>query len=246
MALLSVYERKARLIPGLLGVAPIAVSIATLGLKQFPAVSLLLAAFSAAGGGYLLAVLVARAGRRAQAELWQDWGGRPTTQLLRLRQKADNPVQRDAWREVLCRVTGVPLMNAEQEALDPAAADNAIEAAIGQVLHLGQDERFPILLSENAQYGLERNLYGFRWYGRAIAASCAIVLAASQGLAWASRPALIAGVVVCLLILLARCIVPSKARTREAGFRYAEQLMRSLMRAEKLDNDPSKSPTEGS
>lgn len=75
MALLSVYERKARLIPGLLGVAPIAVSIATLGLKQFPAVSLLLAAFSAAGGGYLLAVLVARAGRRAQANCGRTGAG---------------------------------------------------------------------------------------------------------------------------------------------------------------------------
>ncbi len=73
MALLGAYDRKARLIPGLLGIAPLAISVATLGVKQFPAVTLVLAALSAAGGGYLLSVLDARTGRRAQDRLWQTW-----------------------------------------------------------------------------------------------------------------------------------------------------------------------------
>ncbi len=159
MGLLSAYERKARLIPGLLGIVPVAVAIATLGLKQFPAVAVVLAIASATGGTYLLAVLVANSGRRAQAKLWVKWGSRPTSHVLRLHGATDNPVQRDDWRRALSAHTG-RLLSAAKEKADPAAADHAIEAAVDRVLHYGQDERFPILLSENAQYGLERNLYG--------------------------------------------------------------------------------------
>jgi predicted membrane protein len=244
MALLEPYDRKARLLPGLLGIAPVAVAIATLGVKQFPAVALLLAALSAAGGGYLLAILVARTGRQAQTALWEEWGGRPSTHLLRLREQADNPVQRDAWRKALARKTGVRLATAARESRDPVAADNAIETAVGQMLYLGQDDRFLILKSENAQYGLERNLFGFRWYGRTIALVCAAVLAACLWTDWADRGALIAGVVVCLLVLIAWYAVPSKARIREVGFRYAEQLMRSVIRAEQLDNEAKPSTVE--
>lgn len=242
MALLSTYDRKARLIPGLLGVAPVTVTIATLGLKQFPAVAAVLAFASVAGGGYLLAVLVANFGRRAQAGLWDAWGGRPTTQLLRTRQESDNPTQRDIWRKALTRHTGVRLLSPAKEAADPAAADHAIEAAINQVLHYGQDSRFPVLLSENAQYGLERNLYGFRWVGRLIAGLCIAGLAAAMiWTQWAPRAAEVSGMVIVGLLLLVWLLTPSASRTKDAGFRYATQLMRTVIRAEQLDDAPSQS-----
>jgi hypothetical protein len=236
--LLSPYDRKARLIPGLLGIAPIAVVVATLGLKQFPAVAILLALASAAGGGYLLSVFVASSGRRVQAHLWDEWRGRPTTHLLRTREDADNPVERDKWRRTLSVHTGIRLLGPAKEATDPTRADHVIEAAVGEVLHYGQDNRFPILLAENAQYGLERNLYGFRWVGRAIAFLCMAGLAAALRWAdWAGQGALLAGIVVCGLILLAWIALPSKARTRQAGFRYATQLFRAVVRAEQLKRE---------
>ncbi|MGP4002288.1 hypothetical protein ACTWQE_20320 [Streptomyces sp. 8N706] len=59
------------------------------------------------------------------------------------------------------------------------AADQEIEAATDQVRYLGQDSRFPMVANENAAYGLERNMWGFRWVGRNVALAClvAIVLA---------------------------------------------------------------------
>lgn len=237
MALLSAYERKARLTPGLTGVAPIAITIATLGIKQFPAVAVVAGVLSAAGGMYLLAVLVGNFGRRAQVRLWAEWGGRPTTQLLRTRELADNPVQRDIWRKALSRVTGIRLLSQARETSDPATADHTIEAAVSQVLHLGQDKQFPILVAENAQYGLERNLYGFRWLGRAIALVCIAGLSVALLLTVPVSPgAVISGIIINSLLLLGWLFVPSEARTKEAGFRYANQLMQAVVRSEKNDS----------
>src|SRR5690242_13712663 len=105
MAVLDLYERKARLTPGLFMVSPVAFTIATLGLKKFPAISVAGGVLAAAGGSYLLAVLVASAGRRAQTHLYASWGGTPTTQLLRTRSAKVNATQRDIWRKAITEVT---------------------------------------------------------------------------------------------------------------------------------------------
>ncbi|WP_157127020.1 hypothetical protein [Rhodococcus sp. p52] len=246
MPLLSTYDRKARLIPGLLGLAPVPITIATLGLRQFPAVTVALALISIAGGGYFLSVLVANFGRRSQTMLWQEWGGRPTTQLLRTRQPADNPMQRDLWRNALSRRTGIRLPAPSEELADPSATDHAIETAIEQVLHYGQDERFPILLSENSQYGLERNLYGFRKAGRLIAVLCIAGLGTALYWAnWAPPSAISAGIVANIIVLGIWLFLPSAQRTKEAGFRYATQLLKSVARAEQEERSqpPSSQPS---
>jgi hypothetical protein len=148
-----------------------------------------------------------------------------------MREPADNPKQRDLWRGALARVTGVKLLSSSKEAANPAAADQAIEAAVDQALHYGQDDRFPILVSENAQYGLERNLYGFRWVGRLIALFCIGVLAAALRWGnWAPQGAVTAGIITNALFLVAWFFVPSATRAKEAGFRYAAQLMRTVVR----------------
>jgi hypothetical protein len=168
MSLLDAYERKARLTPGLLAVAPVAFMIVTLGFKKFPAVAVAVAVLSATGGGYALSVLVAHLGRRAQVHLWDSWDGPPTIRFLRTRYEAANPVQREVWRRAIEMTTGVALLTPDAEAADPTLADNTIRTAVDQMRRLGQDPAFPLVAAENTQYGFERNLYGFRWVSRVI------------------------------------------------------------------------------
>ncbi len=235
MALLDAYERKARLTPGLLAFAPVAFVVATLGLKRFPAISIVGAVVSAAGGGYVLSVLVGHFGRKAQDKLWASWGGAPTTRVLRTRETSSNPIQRDAWRSAIEVVTGVALLSSRREAANPTAADNAIETAVGQVRYIGQDGRFPLVGAENAQYGLERNLYGFRWCGRLIAAICMLglvailVVATSSSVRGLSPSALLAGAIIDGLFLLGWLFIPSAARAQAAGNRYANQLLQAVV-----------------
>ncbi|MFG5720929.1 hypothetical protein [Streptomyces murinus] len=231
---LSAYERKARLTPGLLGIAPVTTTVVTLGLKTYPAVPIALGALSATVGGYVLSVLVGNAGRRAQNGMYERWGGRPSTQLLRLRGESSNPTQRDLWRRAVEEATGVHLLSKRREATNPIAADHAIEAATDQVRHLGHAPHFPMVASENTAYGFERNLWGFRWAGRYIALIClgSIVLASTLAKYTAidvSRGAAITGVTIDALFLAGWCFLPSEKRAKEAGFRYAHQLLHAVI-----------------
>jgi hypothetical protein len=99
---------------------------------------------------------------------------------------------------------------------------------------LGQDARFPLIKAENIQYGFERNLYGFRWVGRLISLACTIALtlvllltkSANQNF---SHGALISGVAIDALFVLAWLFIPSANRAKAAGERYAQQLLQAVV-----------------
>jgi hypothetical protein len=244
MSLLDAYERKARLTPGLLAVAPVAFMIVTLGFKKFPAVAVAVAVLSATGGGYALSVLVAHLGRRAQVHLWDSWDGPPTIRFLRTRYEAANPVQREVWRRAIEMTTGVALLTPDAEAADPTLADNTIRTAVDQMRRLGQDPAFPLVAAENTQYGFERNLYGFRWVGRVISATCTAVLVligllASQSASQAfSFQAIIAGAFIDCLFFVGWIAIPSVKRTKGAADRYAEQFLQAVVAVSRLPGRP--------
>ena len=230
------YERKARLTPGLLTIAPLTILIATLGLKAYPAVATAGAVVVAAGGSFALAVLVRHLGRELEPALWDSWGGSPTTSRLRTRDPSDNSVLRSQRRAAIQQFTGISLLDQEQEARDPAAADEHIVAAVHQVRRLGQDDRYPLIRQENIHYGFERNLYGVRWVGRGVSAVCVLTL---LGVLLVSPPAIgdtklssaavAAGLALDVAFLLAWCLIPSLKRTRLAADRYAEQLLQAVV-----------------
>ncbi|WP_193605256.1 hypothetical protein [Nocardioides dongkuii] len=226
--ILSSYEMRARLSPGLLGIAPVSIAIATLGLGRFPAIALASGILTAAGGAYLLSNLVGAAGRRAQDALWAAWGGPPTIRMLRLREPTTNATRRSKWRDDVAALTGVALLTEDAEAFDNDSADEALETAIGGCLYLGHagDDGHPMVQAENAQYGFERNMYGFRWIARLIATLSLIALAASFWTPWeVSERAVAVGLIVNSAFLLMWLVVPSKTRVRQAADRYAIQLL---------------------
>jgi len=233
---LSPYERRARLTPGLMAIAPISIAIATLGLERFAAVAILSGLLSAAGGTYVLAVLVGHSGRRAQRDLWHQWGGPPTLRFLRTRERATNATQRDIWRDAVATYTGTSLLTASEEAADPQAADDAINAAIAQCLPLGHGgaEGKTLVVAENAQYGFERNVYGFRWFGQAgsLLSILGLIIALATEFPISQGP-VIAGLVLEALFLAFWMVVPSKGRTAEAGERYATKLLDAVTTASK-------------
>jgi hypothetical protein len=240
MFALSSYEWRARVTPGLLAIAPIAATIVTLGVKDFPAISAALGLAATAVGGYFLSAVVGNAGRRAEPFLYERWGGRPTTQLLRTRGEATNPTQCEIWRSALTKATGVELLSKRREAANPEEADRAIETATDLMRHLTHGASYPAVAHENAAYGLERNLWGFRWVGRLIALTClaAVLLAYHLGL---SRAAAIVGSAIALLFLLGWVLIPSRDRARTAGFRYAFQLLNAVAQSGRANDQPNTS-----
>jgi hypothetical protein len=230
MSLLDQYERRARLTPGLLALAPITLTILTLGLKAYPVIAGLGGLLVAIGGPLLLANMVGYLGREAQKSLYKRWDGTPSTKLLRKRESTTSDTQRTVWRDALASATGIQLLPRDAERKNPEQADETIEAAIGQVLYLGHDGdgSVRIVVVENAQYGFERNIYGLRWLGRGISVLCFLVvftLAISQQQLGANVWLSLA---VIALFIVGWCLIPSERRVKEAGFRYARQLLNAV------------------
>ncbi len=243
LSLLSAYDRRARFVPGALAIAPVVATAAALGFKDSPVVGAVVAFLSLGGGAYLLAWVVASMGQSAEQKLLTDWGGWPTTQLLRLRAPAENPVQRDLWRAAITTVTRINLLDEAAEQQDPATADHTIGAAVGLVLPLGHGSGDQVVFAHNIGYGLQRNLYAIRRVGRVIATTCAAGLGIALGFPHSfSRPAVVVGLVITGVVGFIWFVLPSAERTRNAGVRYATQLFNAVARQA---SNPNSAPPAG-
>ncbi len=85
------YAFGARVRPVLLASFPIAVAVVAWFPEAKSSLNWLLGAGVIAGLPFLLSERGADAGRRLEKRLWENWGGAPTTQLLRHRDDAVNP-----------------------------------------------------------------------------------------------------------------------------------------------------------
>jgi hypothetical protein len=161
------YTRKARIAPAVMVGVPagaLLIGGAVSPENVVRAVGVFLGAI-----GIVVAILVRDAGRNAQLQLREAWGGPPTTSRLRWRSGApDAAVQR--LHERMEAATGERLPDAASEEVDPVEADRQYEEAV-RILRgrTRKADEFPLVAAENADYGFRRNAYGVRLYGAAVA-----------------------------------------------------------------------------
>ncbi|MEV0555209.1 hypothetical protein AB0I27_17350 [Streptomyces sp. NPDC050597] len=236
MLILDEYERRARLVPGLLAILPFIVLFAVLGLRQISAISYVFGALALAGvGPVLIAGVVRNFGKAAERRLWNGWGGPPTTRWLRLDPPSDNEVQHNMWRKAVEAVSGVPLPSLRAERRNVTKADSVIETAVKRVRRKADKEKFNLLFIENRNYGYERNIYGLRWAARGVSLASAFVMIVY--IAWLAplmnRPqvsaANLAGLALCLICFFGWFVLPSEERVKEAADRYANELLHAAV-----------------
>lgn len=172
------YDRRARIYPALLAVAPLSITGVVLGITS-PEWWSAVASVAVASGFWFLAAQVGRSpGKRLEPGLWATWGGPPTTILLRHR---DNPnrVHLERVHVRVASVAGFPMPTASDEEASPETADETYEAATRELIAKTRDPaRFALLFKENINYGFRRNMLGLRPWG---IAAC-IVAAGFTGL----------------------------------------------------------------
>lgn len=230
--LLDEYEQRARLTPGLWTVLPVAVVIIALGLKQAPVISFVWGALAAIGGPIVLASFVRQRGRAVQERLFAEWGGAPTTIMLRHAGDAATAVQRESLRREMSKIVALELPTAEQESEDPVRADGVYAEVARRLRDKTLDKkRFPFLFAENKNYGYERNLLGMRPIGMTVSLVCLLVLAGVAGAYVFSRSSTAAspaiGALVVLLLFLYWWKVPDALRVRRVADSYAERLFQA-------------------
>ncbi len=163
---LDPYSRKARLYPALLTTLPLVLVV--LSFTRDPGtIGLPLSVATTCGFALLLAQLGRDLGRRKEPALFQVWGGTPTTQFLRHRSDYLSPVTRQRYHTTLeALVPGVKLPNREEEASDPPAADQVYAACVDWLREATRDRsQFPLVFSENVNYGFRRNFWALRRVG---------------------------------------------------------------------------------
>lgn len=175
-ALLDPYARQARLEPALLTLLPIFITIAVWFPALYSSASVLASSMVAIGVVALLAHIARIRGRRAERRLWSAWGGAPTTQWLRHRDRRLGALTLAKHHTFLAReVPGWTAPTPEEEVADPSAADERYEDAINWLRECTRDtKKYPLLFKELISYGFRRNLYGLRIVGLPISVLCVL------------------------------------------------------------------------
>ena len=228
-ALSDRYERKARLLPGLLLAAGPALTAGAL-LQELSA---WYTAVGAAVGVEFLAAIVlghyARArGRGIEESLWASWGGPPTTRWLRPNDTTCSDQQKSKWRGAIKRQTGMTIPASVPDGGTDASIDQAIAEATRQLRYVLRNKpNAAILQSHNEDYGFARNLYGVRFLWVALAVLCV----AGCGVAFALGMKPYAAIAIAITVLAVSTLVASELPNyvRRCADRYAESLFAAAM-----------------
>jgi hypothetical protein len=230
------YNRKARFVPAVLVVLPVAV-LAVLAVPVLVTLwSKVAALVIAAGLPFVASQVVRDRGQRAQQRLYQAWDGGPAEGMLRWR--SAEPAASVARRHTLVAVhLGIDLPDTAGEAAEPEEADALYRATITALRERTRDGKtFPLVAEENIAYGFRRNAYAVRIPAIVVCALAAIatVFIAATGmlsLGWKQQTALI-----CFDALAAAgwALWADAGAVRRAAEAYARQLLAAL---EILDHD---------
>ena len=242
------YERKARLLPGLLLAAVPALTLGAV-LQEFAA--WYTATSSAVGVEFLVAIILgqlARArGRHVEEVMWKAWGGPPTMRWLRPWDQTCSEQQKSKWRGAIKRLTGLTLPASIPQDGTQEEVDRQIADATRQLRYaLRAKPEAALLATHNEDYGFARNLCGVRWHWVALSVAC--LLGCGVAFAFGLRPYL--GLAIAGAFTIASILVASELPeyVRRCADRYAESLFAAAYLVSPSAGDAakqSKDTTEG-
>jgi hypothetical protein len=236
------YERKARLLPGLMLAATPAL---TAGSVSQELTSWYNAASFTVGIEFLFAVLLghyARSrGRVAEDHLWNSWDGPPTTRWLRPLDRTCSDSQKSKWRGAIKRITGISIPASIPDGANQETVDRQIGDATRQLRYaLRNRPEATILAIHNEDYGFARNLYGVRWHWVVMCISCLV----GCGVAFAIGLRPYMGLAVSLSFTLISLLIAKELPdyVRRCADRYAESLFALAILAAQATNGSTAQP----
>ena len=237
------YDRQARLYPALLAVLPLFALVTLLYGPKASALTGVVTIAVSCGGLYLMTNLCRELGKRLQEKLYREWGGKPTTQLLRHRDGAIEAITKRRYHAFLAAKINEAFPDRDQEESNLQAADDTYQSGVRWLVDHTRPEdgkKFDLLFKENIAYGFRRNALGMKPIGLVIAIGSLLwVLAKENVISSSTRwiidlatlgrmpDAAVVCVVVSTVMLLAWMFFFTKASLRTAAFTYAETLLRA-------------------
>ena len=183
------YTFRARVQPALAATLPLGFLMFGLLPGHHFFVTAFLGLLGAAGGTSVIAQLGRDRGRRKEGELWDGWGGAPTTRLLRHRRISGDIAISSELRRQIEEWWGQSLPTDAEEMADPDLADARYREVTSALIEATRDvARYPLVFAESANYGFRRNMWGLKGPGLSIAVALALVAWTSFALTVWGRP----------------------------------------------------------
>jgi len=237
------YDRQARLYPALLCLLPLLALVALLYAPDVSALTGVVTIAVSCGGLFLMTNICREMGKRLEDSLYREWGGKPTTQLLRHRDGIIDSVTKRRYHTFLAAKINAAFPDAEQEKTDPAKADEAYQSGARWLLDHTRPEagkQFALLFRDNITYGFRRNALGTRPLGIIIACGCLLWALVKEHVLFNAggklfdwpvlgqlSPAAIASLSVSGVMLLVWLFFFTKTTLRSSAFSFAETLLRT-------------------
>ncbi|MDH0081393.1 hypothetical protein [Stutzerimonas stutzeri] len=233
------YERKARVIPGLLVSLPLLVPLLCVYGAKHPVLTGVIGLLGGCGAIYALASVARGRGKKLEEKLLKQWGGMPTTLALRHRDKFLDSISKQRYHNDISLKLGIEMPSKQDEASDPDKADDIYIGATKRLRELTRDNK-NLLLKENIAYGFHRNMVAMKFVG---ITSCISGLGYGGLIAGVIRaappyfepirlahPGLAAGltILISFSLLMAWLFYFDKDAVKRMGFVYAERLFECL------------------
>jgi ABC-type multidrug transport system fused ATPase/permease subunit len=173
------YDRKARLYPALLLIAPVVAVITAAVSAKYSALQAIVAGAVSCGGAFLLTQLARDAGKNLEAKLLPKWDGLPSVVIFRHRDKRFDSITKARYHRAMASlIKTAKSPTEEQEREEPHAADEIYTAWSNYLrTHTRDQKRFALLFKENINYGYRRNVLGLRPVGISFSIiACAIAV----------------------------------------------------------------------
>lgn len=233
------YERKARVVPGLLVSLPLLVPLLCVYGAEHPAITGVVGLLVGCGAIYALANVARGRGKKIEETLVKDWGGMPTTIALRHRDNFIDSISKRRYHDLIATELGISMPTADEEEADPVKADDTYIGATRRLREITRGNK-QLLLTENIAYGFHRNMLAMKPFGISacvLGVVYALVIAeVLQVLPFdflpvnLADPGLATGLtlLISLLLLVAWVFYFDREAVRRMGFVYAERLFECL------------------
>ena len=230
---MDTYTRTARLQPALLVALPLGLATLAWFPSQLPGWGVIWGLVVWCGGTVLLAQLGREVGRHKEPMLFELWGGKPTTRMLRHRGGTNKTTLARWHRKLQELMRGMKMPSLEDEAADPDQADAVYESCSLFLREQTRDRtKFPLVFEENCNYGFRRNVWGLRPFGIATTllgmfAVGALVVVNTRVRRVDTQPIVYLAGGVNAMLLVAWCVLVSPDWVKKSAEAYSEGLLSS-------------------
>lgn len=179
------YTLQARVAPAAITVAPIAFAI----VAWFPAALGVMETLGALGistlAGFVLAEISSDWSKRKEHDLWESWGGAPTTRFFRHSDKTIDPITKARYHARL-RDNNLYVPDASEESENPTQADLYYQSAATHIRKNTYQDA--LVAASNREYGFRRNSFGLRSLAVTLSLLATLVSAWSTQSGWGVIP----------------------------------------------------------